>query len=241
MSEKNTKRPGAMVISALLVAIGLGVLGAFIKGGFNSISENGRVVTVRGLAEKEVPANKVTWPIVSKEVGNDLPTIYSKIQATNTAIVKFLKDNGITDDEISVNAPQVYDLQAERYGNQNVPYRYNVTTVVVVTSSKVDKVRELITRQTELLKEGIAVVAGDYNYQISYEYTGLNDVKPEMIALATQNAREAAMKFADDSHSELGKIKTASQGQFSIDDRDQYTPYIKKIRVVSTIVYFLND
>ena len=241
MSEKNAKRPGAMVISALLVAIGLGVLGAFIKGGFSSISENGRVVIVRGLAEKEVPANKVTWPIVSKEVGNDLPTIYSKIQATNSAIVKFLKDNGITDDEISVNAPQVYDLQADRYSSQNLPFRYNVTTVVVVTSSKVDKVRELITRQTELLKDGIAVVAGDYNYQTTYEYTGLNDVKPEMIALATQNAREAALKFADDSHSELGKIKTASQGQFSIEDRDQYTPYVKKIRVVSTIVYFLND
>ncbi len=241
MSEKNLKKAGAMVVPALLIAIGLGVLGAFIKGGFSSISENARVVTVRGLAEKEVPANKVTWPIVSKEVGNDLTTIYRNIQATNAAIVKFLKDNGISDSEISVNAPQVYDLQAERYGNQNTPYRYNVTTVVVVTSSQVEKVRGLISRQTELLKEGIAVVAGDYNYQTTYEYTGLNDVKPEMIALATQNAREAALKFADDSHSELGKIKTASQGQFSIEDRDQYTPYIKKIRVVSTIVYFLND
>lgn len=241
MSDNKFKKGGAYVIPALLIAIGLGVLGAFIKGGFSSISENGRVVTVRGLAEREVPANKVTWPIVSKEVGNDLTVIYTKIQSTNAAIVKFLKDNGITDKEISVNAPQVYDLQAERYGNQNTPYRYNVTTVVVVTSSQVDKVRELITRQTELLKEGIAVVAGDYSYQISYEYTGLNEVKPEMIAEATQNAREAALKFAADSHSELGKIKTAHQGQFTIDDRDQYTPYIKKIRVVSTIEYFLND
>lgn len=241
MSDNKFKKGGAYVIPALLIAIGLGILGAFIKGGFSSISENGRVVTVRGLAEKEVPANKVTWPIVSKEVGNDLTVIYTKIQSTNTAIVKFLKDNGITDKEISVNAPQVYDLQAERYGNQNTPYRYNVTTVVVVTSSQVDKVRELITRQTELLKEGIAVVAGDYNYQTSFEYDGLNEVKPAMIAEATQNAREAALKFADDSHSELGKIKTASQGQFTIEDRDQYTPYIKKIRVVSTIVYFLND
>lgn len=241
MSENKFKKGGAYIIPALLIAIGLGILGAFIKGGFSSISENGRVVTVRGLAEKEVPANKVTWPIVSKEVGNDLTSIYTKIQSTNAAIIKFLKGNGISEEEISVNAPQVYDLQAERYGNQNTPYRYNVTTVVVVTSSQVDKVRELITRQTELLKEGIAVVAGDYSYQTSYEYTGLNEVKPEMIAEATQNAREAALKFAADSHSELGKIKTASQGQFSIEDRDQYTPYIKKIRVVSTIVYFLND
>ena len=91
------------------------------------------------------------------------------------------------------------------------------------------------------MQKGIAVVAGDYNYQTLYEFTDLNKVKPEMIAEATKNAREAANKFAEDSESKLGKIKTASQGQFSIEDRDQYTPYVKRVRVVSTIQYYLND
>lgn len=225
----------------LLVAIGLLLLGMQIKRGLTSISANQRTVTVRGLCEKEVTANKVTWPIVSKEVGNDLPSVYAKIEATNAAILKFLKSNGITDTEISVNPPQVLDLQADRYNSNNVPFRYNVTNVVVVTSSQVDLVRKLIERQTELLKQGIAIVAGDYQYQTTYEYTDLNSIKPEMIAEATKNAREAANKFAEDSESELGKIKTASQGQFSIEDRDQYTPYLKKVRVVSSIVYFLQD
>lgn len=133
------------------------------------------------------------------------------------------------------------DLQADRYNSQNVPFRYNVTNVVVVTSSQVEKINKLMERQTELLKQGIAVVAGDYQYQTTYEYTDLNTIKPGMIAEATKNAREAANKFAEDSDSKLGKIKTASQGQFSIEDRDQYTPYIKKVRVVSSIVYYLND
>ena len=190
---------------------------------------------MRGLCEKEVTANKVTWPIVSKEVGNDLNVIYQNIQKTNSAIVGFLKSNGITDSEISVNAPQVVDMQADRYNSTPAPFRYNVTTVVVVTSAKVEAVNKLMTRQTELLKEGIAIVAGDYNYQTTYEYTDLNKVKPGMIAEATKNAREAAKKFAEDSDCRLGKIKTASQGQFSIENRDQYTPYIKRIRVVSTI------
>ena len=216
-------------------------VGVFIRGGFQSISSNQRVVTVRGLCEKEVTANKVTWPIVSKEVGNDLNVIYQNIQKTNSAIVGFLKSNGITDSEISVNAPQVVDMQADRYNSTPAPFRYNVTTVVVVTSAKVEAVNKLMTRQTELLKEGIAIVAGDYNYQTTYEYTDLNKVKPGMIAEATKNAREAAKKFAEDSDSRLGKIKTASQGQFSIENRDQYTPYIKRIRVVSTIDYFLKD
>ncbi|MDE6071032.1 MAG: SIMPL domain-containing protein [Muribaculaceae bacterium] len=225
----------------LLIGLGLLLLGTQIKKGLNSISDNQRVVTVRGLAEKEVTANKVTWPIVSKEVGNDLPSIYANIENTNNAIISFLKSNGIADTEISVNPPQVLDLQADRYNSISQPYRYNVTNVVVVTSSQVEKVNKLIQQQTELLKKGIAIVAGDYQYQTSYEYTDLNSIKPAMIADATTNAREAAKKFADDSDSKLGKIKTASQGQFSIEDRDQYTPYIKRIRVVSTIVYYLKD
>lgn len=238
--NKNSISSAAIVCSILLAA-GLLLLGVQIKKGLGSISANQRVVTVRGLAEKEVTANKVTWPIVSKQVGNDLPTIYASIEATNRSILNFLKSNGITDEEISVNAPQVIDLQADRYNSNTVPFRYNVTNVVVVTSSKVDMVRQLIERQTELLKQGIAIVAGDYQYQTTFEYTDLNNIKPEMIAEATGNAREAAMKFAEDSDSRLGKIKTASQGQFSIEDRDQYTPYIKRVRVVSTIVYFLKD
>lgn len=229
------------VICGILLSAGLFLLGTEVKQGLNSISDNQRVVTVRGLSEREVKANKVTWPIVSKEVGNDLPTIYSNIERTNAAIVSFLKSNGLTDAEIAVNAPQVLDLQADRYSSNNMPFRYNVTNVVVVTSSKVDKIRELIEKQTELLKQGIAIVAGDYQYQTVYEFTGLNAIKPEMIADATKNARQAANKFAEDSESELGKIKTASQGQFSIEDRDQYTPYIKQVRVVSSIQFYLKD
>jgi len=229
------------IVCAVILAVGIFLLGVEVNSGLGSISANQRTVTVRGLCEKEVKANKVTWPIVSKSVGNDLQAIYSEIESTNRAILAYLKSNGIKDDEISVNAPQVVDMQADRYNSNPLPYRYNVTNVMVVTSSQVDLVRRLIERQTELLKQGIAIVAGDYQYQISYEYTGLNTIKPGMIADATKNAREAAMKFAEDSHSKLGKIKTASQGQFSISDRDQYTPYIKNVRVVSTIVYFLKD
>ncbi len=235
------KLNSSAIVCAVILAVGIFLLGVEVNSGLGSISANQRTVTVRGLCEKEVTANKVTWPIVSKSVGNDLPSIYSAIEGTNKAILSFLKSNGITDAEISINPPQVVDLQADRYNSNPVPYRYNVTNVVVVTSSKVDQVRKLIERQTELMKQGIAIVAGDYQYQTTYEYTELNTIKPGMIAEATKNARQAANKFAEDSESKLGKIKTASQGQFSIEDRDQYTPYIKRVRVVSTIVYFLKD
>ena len=228
-------------VPAVVLAVGLTLLGIFICNGFGRISENSRVVTVRGLSEREVQANKVTWPIVSKMVGDNLAQLYGEVESTNTAIVNFLKSNGLTEKEFSVNAPKVQDMQADNYGGQRAPYRYNVTSVVVVTSSQVEKVNALMAKQSQLMAQGIAIVAGDYNYQTLYEFTDLNKIKPDMVADATKNARQAADKFAEDSQSKLGKIKSASQGQFSIEDRDQYTPYIKKVRVVSTIQYYLKD
>lgn len=239
--EKGNKRIIFGWVPALLVCVGLMLLGIFISGGIRSISNNSRVVTVRGLSEREVMANKVTWPIVSKAVGNDLTALYQQVQSTDSAIVRFLRANGISEKEYNVNAPKVQDMQADNYGGNPASFRYNVTTVVVVTSEQVEKVNKLMNKQTELMSQGIAIVAGDYNYQTLYEFTGLNEIKPDMVADATKNARKAAQKFAQDSKSKLGKIKSASQGQFSINDRDQYTPYIKNVRVVSTIEYYLKD
>lgn len=229
------------LIPALLIALGIVALGLCIRSGLDAFSSRDRVVAVRGLCEREVKANKVTWPIVYKVVGNDLPSLYAQINTSNATIVAFLTSNGLTKTEISINAPEVVDLQAERYGDNNRPFRYNVTSVITVTSAQVDKVNDLIKQQGELLKQGIAITTGEYNYRTIYEYTDLNSVKPDMIAEATKNAREAANKFADDSDSKLGKIKDARQGQFSIDDRDPYTPYIKKIRVVTYLNYYLED
>ena len=228
-------------IEALILAIGMAVLGGQIEDGINDFVAKDRAVTVKGLAEMEVPADKVTWPLMYKEVGNDLYTLYNRISNTNKAIVDFLKQKGIAEDEISINAPEIIDMQAERYVGENKNYRYNVTTVITVTSKKVDLVRSLISEQGELLKQGIAITGGDYRYNIQYDYTSLNEIKPQMIEEATKNAREAAEKFAKDSDSELGKIKRATQGQFSIDNRDANTPYIKRIRVVTTVEYSLED
>lgn len=230
-----------MKVEATILAVGLLLMGYFIKAGLDNFSSRDRVVSVKGLAEMEVPANKVTWPLMYKEVGNDLGTLYQKINTTNQTIIAFLKSKGLTDEEIRVGAPEVVDLEAERYQSAVKPYRYNVTNFITVTSDKVDLIRSMINEQGELLKQGIAISSGEYRATVRYEFTGLNQVKPQMIEEATKNARAAAVKFAKDSESHLGKIKSANQGQFSINDSDDNTPYIKTIRVVTTIEYLLED
>ena len=230
-------------IEASIVALGLLLLGVCIYYGLSAFATKDRVVSVRGLAEKEVKADHVIWPVTYKTTGNDLQAIYSSLSDVNTKIEAFLINNGLKKSDISVCAPQIVDLRSERYSSNDdmARGRYNVTSVITVSTREVEKVRSLMSRMGELLKQGIAISAGDYNTQVQYEFTSLNRIKPQMIEEATKNAREAAVKFANDSESKLGKIKSASQGLFTIDDRDQYTPYVKKVRVVTSVDYFLEN
>ena len=227
---------------ALVLAIGLFLAGGAIKKGIVQFKEMDRTVTAKGLSEKEVKADKVTWPLKFKELGNNPSELYDAIAKDTRIIVDFLKANGISDEEISQAPPQMVDQQANMsYSSETVRYRYKANCVVTVVSKNVDLVRGLVNKQAELMRQGVTIIGNEYdeNGSVSYEFTGLNDIKPEMIAEATRNARKTAEQFASDSDSKLGKIRTADQGQFSIDDRDQNTPYIKKVRVVTTVTYSL--
>ncbi|CCX44649.1 putative uncharacterized protein [Prevotella sp. CAG:1031] len=235
--KSSTPPPLGKFIPSLLIALSIVILGLCLKSGIDNFTFRDREVTVRGLAERQVMANEVTWPITFNIAGDDLTTIYDNVSRTDSIIVRFLTSSGITRDEISVAPPSTYNAAANQYGSSTFKYKYSLESTVTVTTKKVDKVRELLGRQAELLKEGVAFS----NSYINYRYTDLNAIKPAMIEEATKNARLAADKFAADSHSKVGKIKTASQGQFTIDDSDSSTPWLKNVRVVSTIVYYIED
>ena len=222
------------------------VLGMMILGGslilmISNMKSYDRCVTVKGLCEKEVMADKVIWPIIYKQGGNELGTLYNTVQEMNRTIIEFLKEAGVTDDEITVNAPSILDTRTNLYGERNT-YHYIITAGITVCSNQVDRIVKLQTEQAKLYEKGIPVGMGEnWSHPTTYSFTGLNDIKPAMIEEATINARQAAEKFAKDSHSKLGKIKTATQGQFSVSDRDSNTPYIKNVRVVTNVVYYLKD
>ena len=232
----NTKFSQAAVIAASIAFLGM-----CIKAGIDDFADKDRNVTVKGLAEKEVEADKVTWPIPTKKLGNDLPELYSRINATTQKVKTFLKQHGLKDDEISVNAPVVIDLNADQYNNNLRAFRYNITSTITVTSRNVKLVRGIMARQGELLKQGVAVVDGGYENRTTYEFVSFQQMKPKMMQEAIKNAETTAEQFAKNSNSSLDKIMHADQGQFSIDDRDHNTPYIKKVRVVTTVTYSLKD
>lgn len=225
--------------AAVIVAVGVVGMGFALRSGIVTFKDMDRKVSVKGLSEREVMADKVTWSLMYKELGNNPSEMYNLLEQKNSKVIAFLKSSGIKSENISVNPPVVTDRQADNYGNEIMTYRYKATSVITVISNEVEKVRELLGKQSELMKQGIALVSNEYDNNVVYEFTGLNKIKPEMIEEATKNARATAKKFADDSDCSIGEIRSAQQGQFSIENRDANSPFIKKIRVVSTIEYSL--
>ena len=225
------------LLAAALIAVGIICLGWFLKAGIDDFANKDRKVTVKGLAEREVPADKVTWSIGTKVTGNDLPMLYEGINLQTDKIKRFLKQNGLDEKEVTVNPPSISDLEAREWGDNNKNFRYIVSTTITVATGKVEEVKKAIFQQAELLKQGVAIENSD----AQYEYASFQQMKPEMMAEAIKNAQKTAEQFAEASNCDLGPIQTAGQGQFEIEDRDQNTPYIKKLRVVTTITYSLKE
>lgn len=219
--------------------LGLAFIGVMLPTAVSKLKGYDRTVTVKGLCEKEVNADKVIWPIVCKVAGNDLSLAYKELERQQQTIREFLIKGGVNDDEITPGAVEVSDQNTESYASDR-KMRYILKGVITVCSKDVDKVRQLVATQSHLVEKGIVTVY-DWENRIRYSFESLNEIKPGMVEEATKNARAVAEKFAQDSGSRLGKIKTASQGAFSIYDRDSNTPWIKEVRVVNSITYYMTD
>ncbi|KFI24035.1 SIMPL domain-containing protein [Nitrosococcus oceani] len=239
MTESN--KSNAIVLGVCLI-IALSSLGYLLGDAAIRFKEYERAVTVKGLSEREYSADIVIWPIQFSTASNDLEEMYRSIDANTEKIKSFLESAGVNADEISYSLPAITDKSAQQYGNQaKSEFRYTASQTVTVYSENINVVRDVMGNMSDLGKQGIVFTGGDYQSQTEYIFTRLNQVKPEMIEEATRKAREVAEKFAADSKSTLGKIKSASQGQFSISARDKNNPHIKKVRVVSTVAYYLSD
>lgn len=224
------------IIAAAVLGVCLIVFGFILKAGIDNYINKDRQVTVKGLSEREVPANKVTWSFATYVTGNDLKGLYREINETNSVVKKFLKDNGLSDEEITILPPEVTDLLSESYGYSYRNFDYKLSTVITVTSTNVELVQGIVMKQGDLIAKGIAL--GGYN-SINYDYTGFQELKQGMIEEAVKNARATADQFVANYGSKLGKIITADQGTFSIYSKDD-NPSMMKVRGVATITYAID-
>ena len=241
------------ILLALGLIIGGWALGAQIKA--TRLSD--RYVTVKGLVERKVKSDLAIWALSYKEAGDDLSLVYGKTEADKKAILQFLDQQGIQSSEIELGVVRVVDTQANEYGGgTRAPHRYIVEQQITVRTSRVDQVADAAQKTMQLLQKGIVLNSnqnGVPGQGLTYKFTGLNSIKPDMITEATRNARAAADRFASDSGSKVGSIRQANQGVFSILPADQGSgtgeggdayaadsSLMKTVRVVTSVQYYLD-
>lgn len=235
----------------LFIAIGL-IIGGWVLGSqIKATRLSDRYVTVKGLVERKVKSDLAIWPLTYKEAGEDLAVLYAKTEADKKTVLDFLTDQGVQASEVELGVVRVVDTQAQEYGGGNrAPHRYIVEQRITVRTSRVDQVAGAAQKTMLLLQKGIAL-SGDPGQGLTYKFTGLNSIKPDMITEATRNARAAADRFAKDSGSQVGSIRQANQGVFSILPEDQASDggeagygsadssMMKTVRVVTSVDYYL--
>lgn len=225
-----------LLFAALILAVGVALSGFCIAGGIRHYADKDRSVAVKGLSTREVMADHVIWPMDFSIRGNNLPALYSELSQQQKQIVDFFVEQGFAREDIAEGKVSVNN-NWENYYNQRPEFNYTMTASIVISTDNVELVRRSQNCPSQLLARGIILHSSDWS--IDYQYNGLSELKPSMIEEATKNARAVAQKFADDANCRLGSIRRANQGQFSIDS-DSNCPWIKNVRVVTTVDYYLN-
>ncbi|MDA3967734.1 MULTISPECIES: SIMPL domain-containing protein [Helicobacter] len=232
-------RSSAFILGLAFIIGSIVVFFGGLKLGEEFLSKE-RSVIVKGLSQREVEADIIVLPIQFSKASNDLNALSIELESDSKKIYNFLLESGFSNDEITFMPNTINDKIGNSYNSDaQIAYRYDGSGGLTLYTDKIKLARDVMNNLSSLSKQGVIIQIN--NYEIEYLYTKLNDIKPLMIEEATNNAREVASKFAQDSNSSLGKIKKASQGQFSIQNRDKNTKHIKTIRVVSTIEYYLKD
>lgn len=232
----------SFIISSLILALGVVIAGYFIGQTLVAGKKLDRTVVVKGLAVKEVEANLAVWPMQITLSSNELNELQDQLEKQTQALMKFFMTNGFDESELNISSPNIQDSQAQLYGGQSGgPYRYIAQTDITLRTTDLAKLNVATKKIPSLIGQGIVIGSKNQWQPIDYSFTRLNDIKPGMIEEATKNAREAAENFARDSGSKVGKIKSATQGLFTISNLDENTGHIKNVRIVSTIEFYLED
>ena len=240
------------LLIAFAIIIGLALNGIFIGRALQRFKKEDRSISVKGFAEREVKANLAVWTIKTRVTTNNIEEGSRQIETDKQKIVEFLLKKGIKENEIFQQDLKVVDKMAREYGNSDIGnFRYIIENSMQVRSENVDTIQNVKGMTDELLKMGVVISnVDDYRPSVQYLFTKLNDIKPEMLQEATQNARKAAMEFTKESKVKLGDLKKANQGLFTIVDRDDFisgqtgegyggnlNDIYKKVRVVVNIEF----
>lgn len=230
--------PGRPWLPPLILSLGLVVAASVLGNAVRDFRMADRFVEVKGLAEREVMADLAIWPVSYMVSANTLEGLSAELDRNDQAVLAYLASHGFQTGEISRNPPRITDQWSQAYGPQRPESRFMAERTLTLRTARVSETRAALQDAAQLLGSGV-VLAPSWGSAVQFLFTGLEALKPEMIAQATADARRAATQFAEDSGSDVGNIRTARQGFFSISELDPSMPELKTVRVVTTVEYFL--
>lgn len=227
------------LLPSLLIAVGIALSGFFVGNALYKAKKSERYVSVKGFAEKVVKANQATWVIAFNYASDDLIDLYKGIAKSQETVRSFFVDEGFDATSIIKDPINITDNQSTGYNGNTNAKRYSANGSVSMTTNKVDAVQSSSQKTGNLLEKGVVINMSN----IQYQFTELNTLKPPMLDEATANAREAAKSFARNAQSEIGDIRMANQGLFTISaptgEGGGEGSVMKKVRVVTTVEYLL--
>lgn len=239
MSFKHT------LLAGIVLALGLAAAGYFIGDGLHRLRMADKYVSVKGLAEMTVKADQAVWSLAVSATGADLGIVQKQIESDTDKVMTFLTAKGFDRTEMKVSRTDVTDLLAREYRNQQIgPNRYIIRQTIMIKSDDVDRVAKVRQAIGGIVKQGVVL---NRQENPRFIWNGLNEVKPDLIAKAIKNARESARRFAADSDAQVGTIRNANQGVIQIFPADgevqhgEAASLMKKVRVVSTLQFYLED
>ncbi|KXO12164.1 SIMPL domain-containing protein [Marinobacter excellens] len=232
------------VVVAIILGISLVLSASLLKEGLTGLKTSDRYVTVKGVAEREVQADLALWPIRFVATGNTLEQAQEKARSSREAIYAFLELQAIDKNAVELQRLDVTDTRANPYQGEG-EQKFIINQTLMVRSTQIDRIRQAAQNVSELVDSGVLLTTDYGPGGPTYLFSGLNDIKPAMIAEATASAREAAQQFARDANASVGGLRRANQGVFQILARDQAPGVseqqqpVKTVRVVSTVDYYL--
>lgn len=238
MHNNINSRPYTNVLSTAILGIALVLASIIIGAYFYKTRQTVRFITVKGLAEREVNANIGIWPINFRIADDDLNVLQQKLEAQRKLITDFLIYQGFKQEEMSYGIPAIEDKEAKSY-NVERKFRYVAQATITLRSNNVAMLEQTLQKSEQLVAKGIVLDSERWDCRPQFIFTKLNEIKPSMIQEATLEARKAAEQFAKDSGSQVGTIRHATQGLFSIENT--HIPTKKHVRVVTTVQYTLID
>lgn len=186
----------------------------FSKGFLKIIQFNRQVITVTGSAQKQIKSDYIIWSGSFSRREADMATAYKKLAEGLDKVKKYLLTKGVNEKEIIISQVSTIKIykKNEKGNDTNDIQWYVLSQNVEIRSKEVDKITEISRESTELINQGVEFESG----APSYFYTKIDELKLEMLAKASENAKQRAENMVRAAGNRVGFMRSAKMGVFQI-------------------------